>query len=618
MHPFAAALTALGVGAAIALLLRIARGSGPARFGVAGAMVLVTGGAFWLTPHPMAMAPSPVLVLVTGRQEWVSSNACRSCHPGEWASWHDSYHRTMTQAASAKAVLAPLEEEVHLTLDGRPYAMSRQDDGVRAKVFEQGRAIDRRVVMTTGSHHYQAYWLEGDAAGDLQVFPFVFLLGDERRWIPRRDAFVEPPDAEAGAARWGSNCIQCHATAGRPAKDASGRRAEVAELGIACEACHGPGAAHVAKYQDPIARYAAHAKDEPDLTIANPSRLSADRASMICGACHAYTLPRDEEDFWAHGYTRSFRPGQDLAASHLLLTADRLRTNKPGSPTIDTDPDNLFYDDGTVRIGGREYNGMVLSACFTRGVGKRQLSCSSCHSMHDSDPDDQLTHGREGDGACATCHERAIYATAAHTHHAADSAGSSCVGCHMPKTAYALLKSIRSHRIDSPRANLVGTNDRPNACNLCHLNQSLAWTSSHLSDWYGEEPPRESPGLDRAASAGATWLLAGDPAERALAAAAMGDPPARRVSGEDWEAPLLALALEDPYAAVRFIAQRSLRQLEGYEALRFEKTDSDDGRHAATHRALEIWQKKLGQPFDPSGADALIAARSPRALTLSE
>jgi len=459
MLPFAASFTALVVGAAILLFLRLARGSGGLRLAVAVVMGMSAVGSSMLAGHSPRQPPPPVRVTEVG--EWVSSRACRSCHPGEYASWHDSYHRTMTQTASPGTVLAPLASPAALDLDGQRYAMRRQENEVWATVVEGASQVDRRVAMTTGSHHYQAYWTEGDVPGDLRMFPFVYLLGREPRWIPRRDAFVEPPDAEVPPARWGSNCIQCHATAGRPGASESVEGTEVAELGIACEACHGPGAAHVARYRDPITRYAAHASDRPDPTIVNPSRLVAERASMICGACHSFTLPRDEEDFWAHGYTRSFRPGQDLLASHLLLTGDALRAQQAGSPTVDTDPDNLFYDDGTVRIGGREYSGMVLSACFLRGEGKMKLSCLSCHSMHDSEPDDQLTRGREGDAACASCHDPARYAGAPHTHHAQGSPGSRCVECHMPKTAYALLKSIRSHRVDSPAATSLGGSDRP-------------------------------------------------------------------------------------------------------------------------------------------------------------
>src|SRR6516165_6670570 len=36
---------------------------------------------------------------------YASSNACQSCHPAEYASWHDSYHRTMTQLATSQTVI---------------------------------------------------------------------------------------------------------------------------------------------------------------------------------------------------------------------------------------------------------------------------------------------------------------------------------------------------------------------------------------------------------------------------------------------------------------------------------------------------------------------------------
>jgi len=29
-----------------------------------------------------------------------SSDTCRACHPSQYASWHASYHRTMTQVAT--------------------------------------------------------------------------------------------------------------------------------------------------------------------------------------------------------------------------------------------------------------------------------------------------------------------------------------------------------------------------------------------------------------------------------------------------------------------------------------------------------------------------------------
>src|SRR4051812_11128038 len=38
------------------------------------------------------------------QNEYVSSANCRSCHPDQYASWHRSFHRTMTQLPSPKTV----------------------------------------------------------------------------------------------------------------------------------------------------------------------------------------------------------------------------------------------------------------------------------------------------------------------------------------------------------------------------------------------------------------------------------------------------------------------------------------------------------------------------------
>ena len=39
---------------------------------------------------------------VRSQHGYVSSNACLSCHPDQYSSWHRSYHRTMTQVDSTK------------------------------------------------------------------------------------------------------------------------------------------------------------------------------------------------------------------------------------------------------------------------------------------------------------------------------------------------------------------------------------------------------------------------------------------------------------------------------------------------------------------------------------
>src|SRR5262249_48260439 len=155
---------------------------------------------------------------------------------------------------------------------------------------------------------------------------------------------------------------------------------------------------------------------------------------------------------------------------------------------------------------------------------------------HASDPDDQLKDGMDGDRACSPCHDDVRGAGNAHTHHAADSAGSRCQNCHMPYTTFGLLKAIRSHRIDSPSVHANRSTGRPHACHLCHLDRSLRWTAAQLTAWYGA-PVVELPDDDEQIAASLRWLLQGDAAQRALAAWAMGWEPARVASGREWLPP---------------------------------------------------------------------------------
>ncbi|HTQ08291.1 MAG TPA: multiheme c-type cytochrome, partial [Polyangiaceae bacterium] len=433
----------------------------------------------------------------------VGSGACRSCHPSEYASWHRTFHRTMTQVASRATVLGPWNG-VKLDVEGRTLELFERGDALFARLPDpavvaaarrlgnprmaaEADLVTRRILLTTGSHHQQVFWVDGGHDNELRLLPISYLI-DSRRYVPRRDAFLEPPDAPQHAIRWNSNCIQCHATRGEPRlDDATGRfDSDAVELGIACEACHGPGAAHVAKQQSPLTRFASHFTGAADPSIVNPARLAPERASAVCGQCHSYFVPRDENAWWRSGFD-AYRPGDALEPTRTLLAPET--TNAPGAPSVDAETASLFWNDGTIRVGGREYNGMVRSACYAKGHGDDRVSCLSCHAMHASDPDDQLRRDQGVDAACTHCHAAEGARVADHTHHAPGSSGSSCVGCHMPYTSYALLGAIRSHRIDSPSALATATNGRPNACNLCHVDRTLAWTANAIARWYDSPPP---------------------------------------------------------------------------------------------------------------------------------
>lgn len=572
---------------AAVVMWRARRIEGGAPAGKAVALLVVSAAgasalAGFVRPPPAPPPPSGIPPR-SHEDGYASSDACRSCHPSEHASWSRTFHRTMTQRAEPSAVRAPLPAAMEL--DGLTYEVA----------VEAGRVVAGRpgkkepVLLTTGSHHYQAFWVAGERPGELALFPLVYVFR-EARWLARRDVFLQPPgtsDAASGhGARWNSNCLACHAVAGRPGHDEDTNvfRTREAELGIACEACHGPGEAHAAARRNPIARVSQNGTSDP--TIVNPARLGAERASAVCGQCHSFAYPRDEATWWSAGYATSFHPGDALETSRFVLFPETL--GEKGAPKIEAAEASLYWSDGTIRVGGREYNGLVRSPCFEHGDGDRKMSCLSCHSMHASDPDDQLRTDRSTSATCLGCH--AGRDAPAHVRHAAGSPATQCESCHMPKTTYALLKSIRSHRIESPNVATALATGRPTACNLCHLSRSLGWTADRLDEWYGAKSIA-IPADVRDVPVAAFLALRGDAAMRALVAAAMGEPDSRAASGAGWQRGVLSVLRADDYAAVRLIAERSSASFPG--------TDDVELVDAETRKSL-------------------LARRDTRAITISE
>ena len=594
------ALTAAVLAVALAAAAGLAR---VGRRGVLGALALATValGASASRPRGAPVAPDPFARVRPDALGYAGSAACHACHAPEHASWQRTYHHTMTRAPTPEALAEPCAASpASLTLDG--VAFDLRCDAVGMSIASGG--VERRVELTTGSHHYQVLWQTAPQGGALEPVPFVWLRR-ERQWAPRREMFLAPPGPDIYRVRWRSNCASCHATSPRPGRD---RRAgtfetDVAELGIACEACHGPGADHAAQMRSPLARERARRSGQAPTDIVDPRRLSAERASMVCGQCHAVAYPKDEDDWWTRGYSRSYRPGEDLRASRTFLTPETL--SAPGGPSMDAPVASMFFRDGTLRVTGRELHDVLASACHVRGAGDRQLSCLSCHSMHRGEPDRQLTPDREGARACASCHEPSRYESPAHTHHP-ESARTTCLGCHMPRTTYGLLGAIRAHRIDAPDVARGVATGRMNACNLCHVERSLAWTASALGRWYDRPPARDLPDD---VSAVAWSALTGDAADRALAAAALGELEGRDPSRERaWRAAVLTRLRADPYAAVRRVAERALARL-------------GPGAHADESRPLpaEVALPRTADgALDVGALDAWQRARDDRPVFLAE
>jgi predicted CXXCH cytochrome family protein len=514
---------------------------------------------------------------------FVGSGACAGCHEDNHRSWQRTFHRTMTAEATTASVLGAFDGAT-LKHDGVTARMDRDAAGAFRMTFTPDGGVPRVVTVarTVGSHRYQQYLVrEGDTYWRLPVAWHV----EERRWFPMTGAFLFADETETTVpgrptfgggvfdrhvTRWNDNCVFCHNVAPNPGLDAATGRFQTttAELGVACEACHGPGAEHVSANADPLRRLFLSTKHVADPTIVNPARLSPARAADVCGRCHGQRLADDVAPFLTHG--DPFVPGDDLA-----LTTSPLWRDTPLAGDREAFAPR-FWADGTARLTAYEYQGLLQSRCAQRGA----LTCTTCHGMHEGEPRGQLRAGLRGaaaDAMCTSCHTTLADQAAAARHTQHDPGSARCVSCHMPRVVYGVLDVHRSHRIEVPEPAHDAAFGRPDACTACHVSETPGWAAAARARLWGTPPAAVG-----AAPSPADALFSGEPLARAVAADALGrvqvplSPAARAARA----GALLDVMARDDYPAVRHLAWRALGRLGE------DTADYDPSADAATRRAV--------------------------------
>lgn len=559
----------------------------------------------------------------------VTSSACRECHAKEYETWHASYHRTMTQEANANTIRGLFDGEMrtvagylcqpytengkfYITLPHPQWVDQELKSGRDPRQFAQPPPLTFSVDRVIGSHHQQVYLTRGQD-GSYQTLPFVWDIA-EKQWITRGASFLTKADISLFhmSKLWNNGCIFCHNTGPSPGLKQIGGSAgganyswdsTVKELGIACEACHGPGKNHVDLQRElaktEVVPSASHDIAALDVTaldhlIIHPSKLSKERAVLVCARCHGKMIAKAE-------YDRAC-----LVDGDFFDVRDEGYPRHYDHPTMDntakfdeTKEGKYFWPEGTPRTTALEYQGVLLSACYQRG----EMTCASCHGMHGTEPNDQLLFGDSAElsnahqnQACTKCHKELTepQTLLAHTRHEADSTGSLCYNCHMPFQAYSLLKRVRSHRVSNPNSLATAEHGLPNACNQCHVDKSLEWTHTTLAAWKGV-PAVPLVGSNQNASMVIAHALSGHALQRALAIEQLGDVSNFAHSGTDWRARILIVGLEDDYAAVRQLAIRALRKLDGYRELQFDPLALNSIRQSQVDAAIQIWNNTASE-----------------------
>ena len=390
--------------------------------------------------------------------EYLGSESCRSCHEDQYGSWKKSLHVQMTRPVDEAKVLGNFAAGTRFEKYGRSYTMDTRDG---RRFIRIGRS-EFEVHYTLGARRFQGY-LSRLPDGRIYVLP-VFWHVETGQWIDFKEITPLPDEVHDFRQIWNVNCFNCHATNLAQNFDTRAKtyRTSWTEMGIGCEACHGPGREHEALMR---AWKAGEIAKPAALKVVSPRTASPRQMFDTCGYCHGNKT----------NYFAGFRAGEryeDYALPFLI-----------SQPIPPEDPQGDFWPDGRPNRFNRP-QAITSTGCFLEG----KVTCTSCHVGHAARNDHALKVPAEQTNLlCTQCHTTFEGpALSAHTRHAADSAGSRCVECHMSDVNWRLLTRRRDHTFQPPVPEMTAAYGVPNACTTCHDTRTPEWAVETMNAWYGD------------------------------------------------------------------------------------------------------------------------------------
>lgn len=526
-------------------------------------------------------------------RDYVGPETCASCHPNNHEAWSKHPHRWMNAEATEESIIGRFDGT---TVPLRGGKITVYQEGNEKKMRVHRGAIDRifTVSHTIGRRYHQYYigMLESgtpvsrmseykgvDAAPQSYERPIgpdtklVLPLGyriEHDQWVPIYGVYDEndsdftpdPYENFKPVAYYGS-CALCHTTIPQGYRmlldhtavglkkpelhydigpfldstfsemtDASLEKMpstaeeldiiirhvsakyepeKAVTLGISCEACHYGGREHVESEGQipprflPSSPHLIHGEEAEQIDF---GRTHQENINLICGQCH--------------GPPRMTLPG------------------------------------GASRINSSEYRDAINGSCYS------QLTCVQCHEPHSEIGSHWPNTPDQDDASCLTCHSNFKSAKARddHTHHPRGSQGARCMNCHMPHVTEGVETIVRTHQISSPTNSEIIEEGGVNACNICHLDQSIDWTIQFLGQWYGaqfDEDQLADRYADRNELMGRVWLQ-----DSRYEIRRIGIGVAQR-AGATWLSKELSHQLDDMYNINRQFAQTTLESLLGID-----------------------------------------------------
>ncbi len=463
-----------------------------------------------------------------------TSGTCRGCHADIHAAWSVSDHALAnrpvnTRDEAAFSVAASVED------GGSRFELGwKNSRGLMTELCDDDSPRQHTVELILGSKPLWqpllaaegGRWQPADLAFDPERREWFNVFGQENR---RRGEWGHWSGL---GMNWNSMCAHCHMTGFQKNyfAETDSYQSTWVEHGVGCIQCHGPvSSGHPAN--------------------ATGKTLHLDRARMMqtCAPCHA----RNEL------LTGGFQPGDDYH--------DHYRVVLPVDPAA-------FYPDGQQRDEVFNWTSVLLSR-----MGHAGVTCVDCHDPHSN----RTILPKTDNNLCLQCHgtpgrvlangSRAMSIDPlAHSKHAPGSAGNLCISCHMPVTHYMQRAPRHDHGWLKPDPLLTQELGVPNACNRCHVDETVQWAIDHAETWYGAKLDSHQRRRTRAVAA----AQSGHPSAVESLLSIL---PREEVAA--WRAALLELAR--PYVAtsppLRTIARESLSAKDPLERAAAARLLADSG-----------------------------------------
>jgi hypothetical protein len=298
--------------------------------------------------------------------------SCAKCHAGIVATQHTT---PMYHAGSRAASTALLAQHPDMAFHEGPYAYAIQRSTF--SVSDGTTTAAQPIAWAFGNGEYGQTYILKDGGhyteSRLSYYTSLHALDVTTGHSPEIPSSLQKAFGNPLSADTSQHCFSCHTT---EAVVSGAFQPEKAIPGVTCEACHGPGAKHVAAMS-------AGQYDEAAATITNPASMSPTDSVDFCGACH--------------------RTSSDVT---LLL------------------PANI----GIVAVRFQPYR-LEKSRCWG-SAGDPRITCIACH-----DPHKPLVHSTaDYDGKCLACHRSLTGTSQPHASAPACKVSThDCASCHMPR-----------------------------------------------------------------------------------------------------------------------------------------------------------------------------------------